>query len=70
MKSQNYRRTSLPIWNAKMHYYLGRAYEGLENYQLALDQYEYFLKIWNDTDWPIKEIEDTRERLAKLKSRS
>ncbi len=68
LKNNNYRRTQLPIWNAKMHYYLGRAYEGLEKYQLASEQYEYFLEIWKDADWKIKEIEDSRVRLASLKN--
>jgi len=68
LKSQNYRRTALPIWNVKMHYYLGRAYEGLEKYQLASEQYEYFLKIWKDADWKIKEIDDAGNRLAAFKN--
>ena len=68
LKSPNFRRTMAPIWNAKMHYYLGRAYEGLKKYQLASEQYEYFLEIWKDADWKINEIDDARVRLAGLRS--
>jgi tetratricopeptide (TPR) repeat protein len=67
LKSQNFRRIMVPIWNAKMHYYLGRAYEGMKKYQLAAEQYKYFLDIWKNADWKIKEIDDARSRLANLR---
>ncbi|MCP4704522.1 MAG: tetratricopeptide repeat protein [candidate division Zixibacteria bacterium] len=70
LKNQNYRRTDFPIWNAKMHYYLGRAYEGLGQYRLAIEQYTYFVEIWKDADWDIKEINDAKSRLTYLNNAS
>ncbi|MFX0108367.1 MAG: FlgO family outer membrane protein, partial [Candidatus Hodarchaeota archaeon] len=60
------------VWNAilavKAHYLLGLAYEksGWDN--KAIEQYEEFLKIWKDADPGIPEVEDAKERLAKLKA--
>jgi len=56
-------------WSAKIHYYLGIAYENTNQTDLALNQYEYFIEIWQDADPDLKIVEDTSQRLenAKLK---
>jgi hypothetical protein len=33
----------------------------------AIEHYEKFLNLWNDTDPGIAEVKDARERLARLK---
>ncbi|MFH2035686.1 MAG: tetratricopeptide repeat protein [Candidatus Zixiibacteriota bacterium] len=57
-------------WNVKMHYYLGMAYEKSHWNNEAIEQYETFLDIWKEADSGIIEIDDARERLARLKSNS
>jgi len=59
-----------PIQNAKMHYYLGIAYEKSHLPEKAAEQYRTLLGIWADADPNIKEIDDARRRLANLKSES
>jgi tetratricopeptide (TPR) repeat protein len=48
------------------HYYLGLAFEKSGWDDKATKQYERFLEIWNDADPGIPEIEDARQRLARL----
>jgi tetratricopeptide (TPR) repeat protein len=62
-------RLCLGPWNVQMHYYLGLAYEHSRWYQKAVDQYETFLKFWQDADPGIETADDARQRLARLKSR-
>jgi len=53
-----------------LHYYLGLAYEQSLWYDKARDQYEQFVNIWKDADPGIKELEDARARLARLKTKT
>jgi hypothetical protein len=46
---------------------LGIAYEQSGWTGKAIEQYEEFLDIWKDADPGIAEVEDARERLARLK---
>ncbi|UCD17823.1 MAG: tetratricopeptide repeat protein [Candidatus Zixiibacteriota bacterium] len=52
----------------KVHYYLGLAHEKLGQTGPAIEQYQTFLEIWKDADTGIKEIEDARKSMARLKS--
>ena len=54
----------------KAHYYLGTAYEASGWDNKAIKQYEIFLDIWKNADPGIKEMDDARVRLARLKSKS
>ncbi len=47
-------------------YYLGRAHEGLDNEQEAMEHYEAVLQFWGNPDLEIDRIEDARARLTKL----
>jgi hypothetical protein len=49
---------------------LGLAYEKSGWHSKALDKYEEFLEIWKDADPGIPEVEDARERVARLKSKA
>jgi tetratricopeptide (TPR) repeat protein len=59
-----------PIQAVKAHYFLGLAYEKTGSTGKAVEQYEQFLEIWKDADTGIPEIEDARQRLARLKQAS
>jgi len=50
------------------HYYLSRAYEGLGEVEPAVKGYSEVLKYWGNPDIELKEIKDTRTRLARLTS--
>ncbi len=54
----------------KAHYLLGLAYERSGWTNKAIEQYEEFLKIWEDADPGIPEVEDAKQRLAELESES
>jgi hypothetical protein len=54
----------------KVHYFLGLAYEQSGWTKKAVEHYEEFLDIWKDADPGITEIEDARQRLARLKGRA
>jgi tetratricopeptide (TPR) repeat protein len=58
------------IQAVKSYYLLGLAYEESGWGNKAIEQYEEFLEIWKNADPGIPEIEDARERLAKLKQAS
>lgn len=53
---------------ARIHYWLGRAYEGSNWNEKAIEQYERFLYIWRDADENILELHDAKKRLANLKT--
>jgi tetratricopeptide (TPR) repeat protein len=63
-------RVGFLIQLVKCHYLLGMAYEESGWTDKAIEQYEEFLDIWRDADPGIEEIEDARERLARLKGSS
>ncbi len=69
MKYDKYR-----AWNTSfavlLHYWTGLAYENAEWYDEAIEQYEIFLDIWKNADPGIEEIEDARERLKYLLSKT
>jgi tetratricopeptide (TPR) repeat protein len=51
-----------------LRYLVGRAHEGVGNNQKAVEFYQEVLKYWGDPDYEIKQIKETRERLATLTS--
>jgi len=53
---------------AKSFFILGKIYEQKGQNSKAIEHYEKFLDLWKDADPGIAEIEDTRKRLATLKS--
>ena len=60
-------RGNLGVWSTKVHYFLGQAYEESGWTNKAIAQYEEFLDIYEDADPDIEEIQDARDRLAKLR---
>ncbi len=63
-------RLGLCIWTVKSYYYLGFAYEHIGQVDDAIRSYEEFLRIWANADPCLSEVDDARERLARLKSQS
>jgi tetratricopeptide (TPR) repeat protein len=63
-------RLSLGIWNIKMHYLLGLAYEQSRWEDRAIEQYQIFLDFWGGGDPGNTEVEDARGRLNRLNSQS
>lgn len=59
-------RTSSPLTFMQASYYLGRTEEGLGNRPGAIQYYQQVVKFWSGADIQIKEISDSKERLAKL----
>jgi tetratricopeptide (TPR) repeat protein len=55
-----------PILYAFSRYYLGRSYEESGWNNKAAEKYREFLDLWGNGEKGIKEVEDARERLAKL----
>jgi cytochrome c-type biogenesis protein CcmH/NrfG len=49
------------------HYYLGQAYEAAGRTQEAIAQYTTFLGIWKNADPGLKQVEDARASLRRLK---
>jgi tetratricopeptide (TPR) repeat protein len=66
----DYIRVGQTISAVKVYYLLGLAYEKSGWNEKAIEQYEEFLEIWKDADPGIPEVEDAKERLAKLKATS
>jgi tetratricopeptide (TPR) repeat protein/TolB-like protein len=64
------RRLEHVIELVRSHYLLGLAYEQSGWNDKATEQYEEFLDIWKDADPGIAEVDDARERLARLKGSS
>jgi len=60
-------RILVPILAVKAYYLLGLAYEKSGWNKKAIAQYEEFLDIWKNADPGIKEVEDAKEKLKKLK---
>jgi tetratricopeptide (TPR) repeat protein len=61
-------QASSPIWSVRAHYLLGQAYEKSGWTKKAITKYEDFLEIWKDADPGIPEVDDARQRLARLKA--
>ncbi len=55
---------------ARIHYWLGLAYEKSGWKDEAIDQYEVFLDIWKQADPGLETVEDARRRLDRLQSGS
>jgi len=53
---------------AKSFYMLGKINEELGDAVQAIENYEKFLDLWKDADPGIAEVEDARQKLAKLNS--
>jgi tetratricopeptide (TPR) repeat protein len=51
---------------ALAHYELGKIYELMNRPDDAKDEYERFLEMWSNADEGLPQLEDARERLAKL----
>jgi hypothetical protein len=47
---------------------LGKIYEQIGWEGKAIEHYEKFLALWKDADPGIAEVDDARERLARLKT--
>ncbi|MCI0330200.1 MAG: protein kinase [candidate division Zixibacteria bacterium] len=58
-----------PMAPVLAHYWLGVAYEQKEEKDKAKREYETFLDIWKNADPGIAEVEDAKERLARLKKK-
>jgi serine/threonine protein kinase/predicted Zn-dependent protease len=54
----------------KAYYLLGLAYEKSGWKKKAIEKYEEFLDIWKNADPGIKEVEDAKERVKKLRAES
>jgi tetratricopeptide (TPR) repeat protein len=54
---------------ARLHYYLGRAYEESRWNAQASEEYRKFLTIWQDADPGIPEVEDAKTRLSNMTTR-
>ncbi len=63
-------RTKNPLLSSKIPYFLGICYEESGWGKRAIEKYEEFLENWKDADPGIPEVEDAKERLARLKSQS
>jgi serine/threonine protein kinase/tetratricopeptide (TPR) repeat protein len=59
-----------PFIFVTLHYDLGRAYEMSGWTKKAIQEYERFLAIWHDPDPELKDVQDARDRLAKLRAAS
>ncbi|UCG52062.1 MAG: protein kinase [Candidatus Latescibacterota bacterium] len=60
-------RAQAPMQAVRAYYYLGIAHEEAGHPEKAVEQYEEFIDIWKDADPGLVEVEDARQRLARLK---
>ena len=60
-------RANWPATSVKARYLLAKCYEASNWNKKAIEEYEVFLEIWENADEGIPEVQDARERLAKLK---
>ena len=58
-----------PLYGVKARYWLGVAYEQKGDRDKAIKEYEKFLEIWKNADPGIAEVEDAKQRLARLKKK-
>lgn len=58
------------VLTAKLHYYLGVAYQESGRNKDAIGQLETFLGIWDEADPRLDDLQDARERLETLKASS
>jgi tetratricopeptide (TPR) repeat protein len=70
LSKYDFSRAEDPISAVEAYYLLGLAYEKSGWNKKAIEQYEEFLEIWKDADPGITEVEDAKERLAKLRVQS
>jgi serine/threonine protein kinase/tetratricopeptide (TPR) repeat protein len=63
-------RAVFPTMSVRACYLLGLAYEQSGWTAKAIEKYEEFLDIWTNADPGIPEVQDAKERLAKLKTQS
>jgi len=56
------------IWDVKLNYYLALAYEQSHWNDKAAKEYEKFIEIWQNADPGCVELDDARQRLARLRS--
>jgi tetratricopeptide (TPR) repeat protein/predicted Ser/Thr protein kinase len=63
-------RAEYPFESVKAYYLLGLAYEESGWHKKAMDLYDEFLETWKDADPGLPEIEDARQRLARLRQGS
>ncbi len=64
------KRAIYAIWSVKVYYLLGMAYEESGWNNKAIESYEKFLDIWKNADPGIKEVEDAKESVRKLRVES
>jgi tetratricopeptide (TPR) repeat protein len=64
------RRALVGTWSARLHYYLGLAYEHSGNGGDATEHYEAFLNLWKDADSDIYTVMNAKVRLKRLRSQS
>jgi tetratricopeptide (TPR) repeat protein len=70
IKAFTHDRAYFVIWSVDAHYYLGLSYEMLGDSERAAEQYEVFLRIWQNADQITDEMEDAKQRLNRLKIKS
>jgi tetratricopeptide (TPR) repeat protein len=63
-------RAYFVMWSVDIHYYLGMAYENAGDFEKAIRNYEIFLDVWGNADCELIELNDARQRLIHLKSRT
>jgi len=68
MTLSTYGRRSYGDLYAKSFFMLGKIFEQQGRTAKAIEHYQKFLDLWNDADPGLPEVEDTRKRLAGLKS--
>jgi tetratricopeptide (TPR) repeat protein len=70
IRQYDYSNLNSPAYSIMGYYWLGQAYEASGWNDKAIEQYETFLDIWRNADPGKIEIDDARERLARLKEKT